>query len=396
MMSRQGGGHHGWRSMDAFAKPMDGLRTQTAVGGAITLMASVVACVLFLSQVWLYVKVDVIHSLHLAESNPLSVVLSWSENYLESKNRHHGSQQHSPDFFYQVLEREKSRIQFYAHITFAHLQCSDLDIGISGASLSNGKLSELYGRHAFSKRTPTEYEQRMAESGGFDTSGNRHKLVTANDKGCTLEGSVRIPKTGGDFQATIDPQSWMAATNFMMLGIQDPRQRKQQQQHDNHAMLFNMTHHIHNIRFGEPHPYFEQSPLKGLSAAPSKYKRNTEGNNAMAAGVFSNQMVAKLVPTRVKQFARMAHETYQISLASHIVYPETLAKAQQNSGMIILPGVSLTYDLTPIAVHHTEQRDNIFVFLSSLVAIVGGVFVTVSLLSSCLINSAAAVAKKID
>ena len=389
MSSRQG--HHGWRSMDAFAKPMDGLRNQTAVGGAITLMASVVACLLFLSQVWLYVKVDVIHSLHLPESNPLSVVLSWSENYLEADRR-----SHSPDFFYQVLERERARIHFYAHVTFAHLQCSDLDVSISGASLSSGKLGELYGRHAFSKRTPTEFEQRLAESGGKITSGNRHKLVTANDRGCTLEGSVRIPKTGGDFQATINPQSWVQATNFIMLGIQDIRKRKQDQKHDNHAMLFNLTHYIHDIHFGEPHHYFEQTALKGLSAAPSEYRRKAEGDNAMSAGVFSNQMTVKLVPTRIKRFARMAQETYQISVASHIVYPETLAKAQQNSGMLILPGVSLTYDLTPIAVHHTEQRDNIFVFLSSLVAIVGGVFVTVSLLSSCLVNSAAAVAKKID
>jgi hypothetical protein len=36
------------------------------------------------------------------------------------------------------------------------------------------------------------------------------------------------------------------------------------------------------------------------------------------------------------------------------------------------------------------------VFLSSLVSIVGGVFVTVGLVSGCLVDSAKAVAKKID
>lgn len=54
------------------------------------------------------------------------------------------------------------------------------------------------------------------------------------------------------------------------------------------------------------------------------------------------------------------------------------------------------YDFTPLAVRHVDSRENVFVFLSSLVGIVGGVFVTVKLVSGCLVNSAQAVAKKMD
>ena len=82
---------------------------------------------------------------------------------------------------------------------------------------------------------------------------------------------------------------------------------------------------------------------------------------------------------------------YQVSVAQHLVNPNTLA-AQQST---LLPGLVMYYDFTPLAVYHTEERENFFVFLSSLISIVGGAFVTVGLVSRCLV-SAASVAKKID
>jgi len=65
-------------------------------------------------------------------------------------------------------------------------------------------------------------------------------------------------------------------------------------------------------------------------------------------------------------------------------------------GVQQLPGLVVTYDFTPLTVHHSEGRDNFLVFLSSLISIVGGVFVTVGMLTGCLVHSAQAVAKKID
>jgi hypothetical protein len=60
------------------------------------------------------------------------------------------------------------------------------------------------------------------------------------------------------------------------------------------------------------------------------------------------------------------------------------------------PGLSLGYDVTPLAVHHNEGRDSILIFLSSLIGMVGGCFVTVGMLTGCLVHSAKAVAKKVD
>jgi hypothetical protein len=110
-----------------------------------------------------------------------------------------------------------------------------------------------------------------------------------------------------------------------------------------------------------------------------------------AGGVFLAHMNVRLIPTRYQRFLS-SRDTYQVSVTQHIVQPETIMP----QGAPHLPGMALLYDFTPLRVDYIETRDNIFGFISSLVSIVGGVFVTVGLVTGCLLHSAAAVAKKMD
>lgn len=110
-----------------------------------------------------------------------------------------------------------------------------------------------------------------------------------------------------------------------------------------------------------------------------------------AGGIALANVVVKLIPTRYSSFFG-TRDQYQMSVTEHIVQPETLAQ----QGSKFLPGLAVTYDFTPLAVHHVESRDSLLVFLSSLVSIVGGVFVTVKLVTGCLVAGAQEIAKKID
>ena len=110
-----------------------------------------------------------------------------------------------------------------------------------------------------------------------------------------------------------------------------------------------------------------------------------------AGGVFLANINVDLIPTRYQRFL-FSQDTYQVSVTEHIVQPETLMPM----GGVHLPGLAVLYDFSPLAVQHVEARDNFLVFVSSLVSIVGGVFVTVGLVTGCLLHSAAAVAKKRD
>ena len=108
-------------------------------------------------------------------------------------------------------------------------------------------------------------------------------------------------------------------------------------------------------------------------------------------GVFLAHIDVRLIPTRYQRFFT-SRDYNQLSVTQHIVQPETLML--QNAPQ--LPGMALLYDFTPLRVDYVETRDNIFGFISSVVSIVGGVFVTVGLVTGCLLHSAAAVAKKMD
>ncbi len=68
----------------------------------------------------------------------------------------------------------------------------------------------------------------------------------------------------------------------------------------------------------------------------------------------------------------------KIQINSNLWNLGTLASDFFVSVLAMMPGMAMSYDVTPLAVHHDEGRENILVFLSSLVSIVGGAFVTVS------------------
>ena len=65
------------------------------------------------------------------------------------------------------------------------------------------------------------------------------------------------------------------------------------------------------------------------------------------------------------------------------------------TGNLQQPGVAFSYDFLPMQIEHTESRENFFQFLASMFSVVGGVGVSVGLLSACFMN-AVGISKKMD
>lgn len=339
------------RSFDAFVKPIDGVRERSVTGGFITLLASATAGVLFLSQIIIYLQVQTRTNLHLADSAP-SVLFS---NAGPKKLLGH-------------------QIPLRMHVTFPHLPCNALEYSHDGNSLSDGKFAHYHkAPWTFTKRKPTIGEYKSAAISGY---GKDSALNKKRSEGCTLVGTLHVPRVGGSISVSVSPDVWRRATSLLSFGVdpygggEDPF----------HGHLPNVTHLIHDVTFGAPFPP-GTNPLQGTHHVMDN-----------GSGVALANVAVKLVPTTYKQTFHAAKETYQASVSRHIVQPETLA-AQRS---LMLPGLMMTYDFTPLAVRHVESRENGFVFLSSLVGIVGGVFVTVGLVSGCFVSSVQAVAKKMD
>lgn len=360
------------RKLDAFVKPREDLRTRSALGGLITVVAASAATILFLSQIYLYIAGVPRHSLHLSESTSVPV----------------------PALNQAFLQR-RGKIPFNVYVTFPHVQCKDLEITLDGAYLRNGQLEKSQGHGALRMRMPTETELATALGKG---------VTTSPPNGCTVQGTLHIPQVGGTFSITVSKQAWAEVNAFALFRVNNGEAGHKMHNvrcvmllvvvsclpfsSDElrltllvfHFNTINNSHHVHEITFGNPFPR-SHNPLKDASYMVEN----------QAGGVFMAHMNVRLIPTRYQRFLS-SRDTYQVSVTQHIVQPETIMP----QGAPHLPGMALLYDFTPLRVDFIETRDNIFGFISSLVSIVGGVFVTVGLVTGCLLHSAAAVAKKMD
>ena len=360
---------------DAFAKPVDGIRERSVAGGYITLLALASAFLLLLSQVIVQLQVTTRHSMHLADSVP---------SLLFDKLVGHGKND-------KVKALVGHHIPLRLHVTFPHLECANIDYGHDGNTMSSGTFGHYHKTpYAFSTRKPTSREYLLATVPGYDNNDSKKKYgggvggadaIVGRSGGCTLLGTLHVPRVGGTLSVSVGPDAWRRATSMLAFGTDlfggpggggapDPFAGR----------LPNVTHYIHDMTFGAPFPP-GANPLAGAHHVMDN-----------GSGVALASVSVKLVPTTYVRTFRAPRETYQASVSRHIVQPETLAS--QRSTM--LPGLLVTYDFTPLAVRHVESRENWLVFLSSMIGIVGGVFVSVSAVSGCLVDSVQAVAKKMD
>ena len=108
------------RSFDAFAKPLDRTRHRSLSSGCITLLTSAATALLFLSQLYLYLRIEPRHSIHLPDSVP-------SLLFDRRPSPHHHLTAHT--------------IPLHLRVPFTHLPCKALDYSHDGNSFSMGKFS---------------------------------------------------------------------------------------------------------------------------------------------------------------------------------------------------------------------------------------------------------------
>jgi len=372
-----------FRSFDAFAKPIDGVRSKTVEGGVVTVVASTAALLLLVSQLFLYMQVDVRRSLALSQSHPLSFILPSSLNptklILDTSKKNKGG---FPDMIHTLSILEKSRIKVSVHVTFPHMNCEHLDFSHDGASLENGKFLILHGPSAIIKRIPTEFD--MAKATGQSTFSKSKQKASSNKDSCSVRGEITVPRIAGEFTISVASSAWqdtvMSVQRGLNSGMFEFHGSNSKLKNNRLPKFHNVSHYIHDISFGDQFP---------LTINPLSDTMDAIHNQL---GIALTTIIVKLIPTKYKKVGRRHRDTYQTSVTKYVVQPETLAA----QGSVTLPGLSIQYDYNPLTVIHVETRENVFVFLSSLISIVGGVFVTISLITSFMLKSVVAVAKKRD
>lgn len=318
------------------------------------------AGLLFFGQVLLYLRGNTTHSLTLSRSTSIPLVP------LETSK-----------LFYKYAEKNTGQLSLKIHLTFPHVPCEMLDVVHDGVSLLGSEMDKVQPhqrKHSISLRKASKSEMVLA-LGQAETKPIRTELY-----GCTVTGRMSVPIVAGVLAVSLNRQAWAAATTTLSIGLGSGGANEMVKQA---LRPYNVSHYIHAIDFGTPFSRQTYQPLQKV--------RHAIDNDFYGLAVV--QTLVKLVPTVHHHGLWLHHEhTYQTSVVDLTIQPQTLVA----QGVQQLPGLVLSYDFTPLTVHQSDGRDNILVFVSSLISIVGGVFVTVGMLTGCLVHSAQAVAKKMD
>ncbi|KAF6041558.1 ERGIC3 [Bugula neritina] len=98
----------------------------------------------------------------------------------------------------------------------------------------------------------------------------------------------------------------------------------------------------------------------------------------------------KVVPTVYTNVKGEELYTNQFSVTKHF------KSVGMMSGETGLPGTFFIYEFSPMMVKYKEKRRSLFHFLTSLCAIIGGVFTVAGLIDAAIYHSVRSIQKKIE
>jgi len=214
---------------------------------------------------------------------------------------------------------------------------------------------EAYRKKGWAFGHPDSIEQCTRE--GFSK-----QLEDQKNEGCQIYGHLLVNKVAGNFHFA--PGKSFQSHSMHVHDLQPFP-----------LTTFNISHNIHRISFGKEFPGII-NPLDGIT-------------NVIREGSGMYQYFVKIVPTIYESLGGEIINTNQFSVTEHFRKIDDPSKGG-------LPGVFFMYDLSPIMVKFSERTKSFAHFLTSLCAIIGGVFTVAGIIDSLIYNSMRSLGKKIE
>jgi len=334
------------KSFDVYSKIQDDYAMRTKSGATVTVITFFILTLLFLSELSSYLHVEVVD--HIFVDTTLN-----------------------------------QKLHIGLNITFPQLRCSDISVdtvdstgdnqvdihaGLTKTSLdanlkpSKGKFVPVPGKCYPCHEATTEKHPCCNSCSELKTAYNdvdKHlpwEILSTTEQcqysvGCEVEGNVKVSKVGGNVHIALGRST-----------IRDGKHRHEVELDDINEG-FNTSHTINQLEFGGSAPGVE-SPLTG-STKIVKY------------GSFMFHYYVKLVPTNFVSLSGEKISTHQYAVTDNA--KNVMVKRGELSG---LPGVFLVYEFNPFMVEKREKRIPFTHFITSVCAILGGVFTVASVINS--------------
>mmetsp|Transcript_35422 Transcript_35422/g.75507 ORF Transcript_35422/g.75507 Transcript_35422/m.75507 type:complete len:371 (+) Transcript_35422:248-1360(+) len=349
----EGGVLSHFKEFDVYTKVHEDYRVRTQSGGLISLVSIITMGILFFSELEHYFNVDVVD--HIVVDTTLD-----------------------------------QKLPIGINITFPHLRCDEVSVdtvdNMGGNQVDvKGSLSKI---NLGQDGGPSDASSSAAEDEGFavgcgpcleaaDFEPERccndctelrqaysdnglpyyHILDTApqckNSIGCQIHGDVLVSKVGGNVHVALGKSRVRDGKHVHEFNIKEVGDG------------FNTSHSIHRLDFGK-RVRGMQSPLSGTT----KIVKN---------GAYMFHYYIKLVPTIFEGAGGEQVYTHQYSVSD--AEKNVMARKGDLTG---LPGVFLVYEFTPFLVHKVEKAIPLSSFLTSLCAIIGGVFTVAGMIDAIL------------
>jgi hypothetical protein len=381
------------RKLDAFPKALDDFRVRTKSGAFVSMLALTLMAFLFVSELRYYLRTELRDHLHVyTEDKPstlrvgfditfpviackllsidvvddmgLTQALTYSEVYKHKIDRDGAQVGEAQPHELGNTIRTEEEIQALAKLP--------------SAPTDQNPCGNCYGAASEGICCNTCASVREAyESKGWrfkpqDVLQCRREAVIENirDKnqaegGCQIYGTLHLSKASGHFHiaphASIHESSDQEFSLFDFLSLTYSQ--------------FNITHTINSLSFGENFPAFK-SPLDGQS-------RSVQDTHGMY------QYYIKVVPTSYLKYG----ETKEIESNQYAV-TEHMRHVSPGTGRG-LPGVYFYYELSPVLAVFEETRGTFLRFLTSVCAILGGLFTVMGLVDKLLILASAYFQKEV-
>ncbi|KAI0566899.1 Endoplasmic reticulum-Golgi intermediate compartment protein 3 ERV46 ERGIC3 [Gracilaria domingensis] len=364
------------RSLDAFSRMMkvpEDLRTQSTVGGTISLISFVVISVLFLTELWsyltpkrtttlsvdagvgetlrIYLDVDFPHvncevmgvdALDIGGTMQLEITNHMFKTPIDHKGR-------KVDGDIRTKLEAPQRQAAASPSPWPNACGSCMGAGLTGKECCNtcADVRKMYEKRGWLLTDLTNIPQCIREGIKTITPGTFDERY-----GCNIHGHIEISKVAGRINLT--PGHSFQFHGHTLHDLSAVRDHK-----------LDLSHRVNKLWFGEPYPG-QVNPLDGVS------KHATRAQDAMGA----HEYFIRVVPTTYKLPFSRTLRTNQYSQSYFF------RRSDASQGSQIMPGVFLNYDLSPIHVEVEESRRSFLHFLVQLCAIVGGVFTVASMLST--------------
>lgn len=377
------------KNLDAYPKVNEDFFTRTFSGGVITVVSSLVMLCLFISEFSLWLRMNTISELSVDTSRGEMMDINFDITFhklpcawtsldaMDISGEMHLDVDH--DVYKKRLQADGTPIDEGIKHTIGP---ENIDLLSKDNVNENGTAcGSCYGAQTSTQpccNTCDEVRSAYRKKGWAFTDpqgiaqcaeeGFSKALQEQAGEGCHMWGAISINKVAGNVHFA-PGKSFQQGNMHVHDLVPFPDKN------------FDLSHTITKLTFGKGYPG-QQNPLDGVFI-----NQTTSAASQAATGMW--QYFLKVVPTIYSDVRNNTIYSNQYSVTEHF----KRAEIQQGQNM---PGVFFFYDLSPIKVQYREEYKSFTHFLTSVCAIVGGVFTVSGLIDSFIYHGQKAIKKKVD